>query len=99
MKILAQQVQVGFIARSVGEVNVDITGGLFQRVIILLVHRESADGVVPSKDEGRAIAVVNVQVHRHRTPDGSIQLEFADGNGDVVDHAKPFAMSGKSMVK
>src|SRR5208283_3204751 len=52
-----------------------------------------------AEDKRRAVALVHIAVHRHRATDGSSFLEHADGHGEIVDHAKTFAVLRKSVVK
>src|SRR5579864_2451173 len=68
-------------------------------IIIVLMNRQRKDGLVTSEDSGGAVAVVNVAIHHHGASDFPLALQFADGNRDVVDSAKTFAMIRKSMVE
>src|SRR4051812_44394604 len=99
LKILAEQIEIRLIAAAVGQVDIEITGRLFERIIILLMHRESANGAVASENVRCPVAVVHIEVHRHGTPDLSFRLQLADGDCHVMQHAEAFSMLRKSVVK
>src|SRR5579864_5150122 len=75
-------------------------GWRFSRgIVIVLMNGKRKDGLVTGEDGCGAVAVVNVAVNNHGAGDFPLALQFADGNRDVVDSAKTFAMIRKSMVE
>lgn len=57
------------------------------------------DGIVVREDRGGAIALMNVGVNDHGGFDGAFVLQAANGNGDIVNDAKSFAMIGERVMK
>src|SRR5206468_9145238 len=51
------------------------------------------------EDGRRAIALMNIAVHGHRSSNFVVALHSADRNRHVVNHAEAFAMVWESMVK
>src|SRR5258708_25926209 len=51
------------------------------------------------KDDGSAVAVMDVAVHRHGASDLAVFVQLLDGHGNVMNHAEAFAMAGKCMMK
>src|SRR5690242_6578228 len=51
------------------------------------------------EDGGSTIAIVNVAIHGHCAADFSQLLNLANGNGNIVNHAKTFAVVGMSMME
>src|SRR3954467_9924727 len=51
------------------------------------------------KNRSRAVAVVHVTIDSHGGADFTVALHTANGDRDVVNHAKAFAVIRKSVVK
>src|SRR6185437_6478386 len=61
--------------------------------------RSSVGMRAAAKDHCRAIALVNVAIDHHGTLDQLVTLKGTDGDSDVVNHAKTFAMVREGMMK
>src|SRR5271169_1541137 len=63
--------------------------------------RRQSGGIVAGVPEngGGAVALVDVAVHGHGALDELPLLQAADGDGEVVDHAKTFAVIGEGVMK
>ena len=96
---VSQPLQVLPVAGAAIQVNVQIGGRLFVRVVVKLVNRQGEYRGILGEDRGRAIAVVYVAIHHHRTANGSVALQHADGYGHVVDGAETFPMPRERVVK
>ena len=48
------------------------------------------------KNHGRAIALMDIAIDRHRGANLVVTLHAADGDGHVVDHAEAFAVIGNA---
>ena len=51
------------------------------------------------KNRGRAVALMDVAIDRHRGANLVVALHAADGDGHVVDHAEAFAVIGERVMK
>ena len=60
---------------------------------------ESEDGGIFAEDRGGAVAVVYVGVHDDRAIDFLAGLQGADGDGYIVNGAKPFAVAGIGVME
>ena len=52
-----------------------------------------------AKNRSRAIAVVDVAIHRHRGFDLAVLLQAANRHCHIVNHAETFTMVGERMMK
>ena len=80
------------------EFDVEVGSGFGEGVDVALVHGESEDVGFEGKDEGGAVALVDVEVDDHGIVDGFFGEEGADGDGDVVVDAESFADVGEGVV-
>jgi len=62
------------------------------------VHGECEDIVVAGEADGRAVALVHVEVHHQRPADEPGGLEVPDGDGQVVVDAEALARVGSGVV-
>ena len=60
---------------------------------------ESEKTVGRPQDDGRAVAVVDVEVDDDRPSDRALAPERPDGDGHVVEQAEPLAVSGERVVE
>src|SRR2546423_637057 len=51
------------------------------------------------KDCSRAVAVMDVTIDRHGGTDFAVKLHATNGDRNIVDHAKAFAMVGEGVIK
>ena len=79
--------------------NVDDGIRLLAGIIIELMHRKRQNASVSGKDRRGAVAVVDVQIHHHRTLDQPFLLERPDCHCYVVDRTEAFAMGAKRVMK
>ena len=91
--------EIVFVADAVGEIGVEIRGRLGFGIVVLLMNGKSEYGGIVSEDGGGAVAMVDVGVYDHGGLDGAVVLEAANGDGDVVDDAKAFAVIGKCVME
>ena len=101
-----QSVEVGRIARAVGQTDVQIARHFAERKVLLAVDRQRKHRIVACKDAGRAVALVHVEVdHRHARRSGELALrhllalQHARRHGDVVEHAIPAARISTGVVR
>src|ERR1700751_6189739 len=52
-----------------------------------------------SKNSGGTVALVHIAVESHRGTNLLVTLHAANRDGDIIDHAKAFAVIGKGVVK
>ena len=63
------------------------------------MQRHCENAGIAGEDCGRAIALVHVRIDHQSLAHGGVGLQSPYGYGDVVYHAKPFAVPGKRVVK
>ena len=91
--------EIVFVAEAIGEIGVESGGRPGLRIIVLLMNGESEDRGIAGKNGGGTVAVVDVGVDDHGSLDGTVVLEAADGDGDVVDDAEAFAVVGEGVME
>lgn len=84
--------QILFITNSVWQVEVECTLLLACRKILLTVHREGEDVWIAVEDRGGTVSLMNITIDDCDAPDQSIALQDTNRDGNVVEHAVPFAM-------
>mmetsp|Transcript_2431 Transcript_2431/g.8892 ORF Transcript_2431/g.8892 Transcript_2431/m.8892 type:complete len:231 (-) Transcript_2431:765-1457(-) len=101
-KAWPQSLQVLVIRRAIRNIDVQIRGpaGL-PRVVVRPVDREGEDVVVALEDVGRAVPLVDVEVH-NQDGEGLLAMEGPrghSGHGDVVEDAEPLPGAAKGVVR
>jgi hypothetical protein len=57
------------------------------------------DRIVPRKKGRGSVALVHVAVHHHGGANGAFALQHPDGDGEVVDGAEAFPVSGERVME
>ena len=69
------------------------------RVITLLMNRKREDARVFGENRRRAVALMHVGIHHHRSLDRAFKLQPSNGDRNVVDHAESLAVIGARMME
>lgn len=100
-QVLAQQLQVGLVARAHRHLDVDVAALLGGEVVAAAVEREGGDARLALEDDGAAVALMHVEVHNQDPPDELrvVAKRHEGGHTDVVEDAVALASVGKGVVR
>ena len=91
--------EIVFVADAVGKIRVETRRRLGLGIIPFLMNGKCEYGIVARENCGGAVALMNVGVDDHGRFDGAFVLQAANGDGDVVNDAKSFAMIGERVME
>ncbi len=91
--------EIVVVARAVGELDVQSAGHFVERIVSSAVHAEREHSLVVGKDCVGAVPLMHVEIDDRRTRHAAFPLQHANRHGDVVEHAKAFAVVGERVVR
>ncbi len=61
-------------------------------------HVERECGRISGEDLGRTVALMDIAIQDHHSPDTALRLQRADRHGHIVEHAEPFPVCREGMM-
>lgn len=98
-KVFIEEFQIRSVAGAIRQFDVERTRYLVKREVLRAVHAEGEYGIIGRKAGVRSVPLMHVEIDDHRTTDQSQRLQTANGDGDIIKGAEPFATIRKRVMR